>query len=160
MPDVQQLQALPLYALLAQLESGPGTNYESDHELTIIDPMLNHLNIQDCVTRDCLVEQDVTETEMQDEVNAKDTTLSVHKDLEMCVPDAVPRDCVNERVKAMTVTQDSLDATMGVQDFGMHKDPELGALDDTNTADGNINVLNTKEEPTECESRPDQCLRS
>ena len=60
----------------------------------------------------------------------------------------------------MTVTQDSLDATMGVQDFGIYKDPELGALDDINTADENINVLNTNEEPTECESRPDQCLRS
>ena len=146
-PDVQQLQALPLYALLAQLESGPGNNYESDHGLTIIDPMLSHLNIQDCVTRDCLVEQDETETKVQDEMNAKDTTLSVHKNLEMCVLDAVPKDSVNERVEATTGTQDNMNATVGVQDLG-----KLGALDDINTANESIDTLETNEAPTECDA--------
>ena len=151
-PDVQQLQALPLYALLAQLESGPGNNYESDLGLTTIDPMLSHLNIQDCVTRDCLVEQDENETEVKDKVNAKDTTLSVHKNLEMCVLDTVPKDSVNERVEATTGTQDNMNATVGVQDLGKHKVTKLGALDDINTANESIGALDTNEETTDCDS--------
>ena len=99
-----QMSALPLYALPAYRECGPGTYYESDGGL-VIEPMLSHPNIQDYVPRDCFLEHDETVTEVQDEGNAKVTTLCMQKDLVMCVPDAVPRDCVNERVKAMTGTQ-------------------------------------------------------
>ena len=145
-PGTQQLQTLPQYALLAQLESAPGTNYESNHGITIIDPVLNHKNIQDSVTRDCLV----------DEVIAKDTALFVHKSLEMCVLDAVPQDSMTEHVEATTGTQDNENATVGfqaeVQDFEKHGVPELGALDDLNTTNESIGALDTNAESTESDS--------
>ena len=53
------------------------------------------------------------------------TALSVHKNLEMYVLDAVPKDSVNGRVEAMTGNQDNMNTTVGVQDFEKHEVPDL-----------------------------------
>ena len=62
-PEAQQLQALPLYALPAQRESGPGNSYASNCA-PLKEPMLNHRYIQASVPRDCLDELDQAVMEM------------------------------------------------------------------------------------------------
>ena len=152
-PEAQQLQVLPHYALLAHLESAPGTSYESNHGITIIDPVLNHKNIQDCVTRDCLV----------DEVIAKDLAPSAHKNLEMCARDAVPKDSMNGQVEATTGTKAKVNAIVGgqaeAQDFEKYKVPELDTLDVFNTVNESIGALDTNEETTDCDSEKELQIR-
>ena len=81
-PDVQLLQAPPLYALPAYRECRPGTCYESNCGL-VKEPVLNPLNIQANVPRDCLFENDEAMIEVQNEVDATVTTLCVHKDFDV-----------------------------------------------------------------------------
>jgi hypothetical protein len=69
-PDVQMLQASPLYALPAYRECGPGNSYASNYGL-ITEPMLNFPRIQ------------ADEYEDQEDVFTAVQNLAVDKDLEM-----------------------------------------------------------------------------
>ena len=104
-PDVQMLQASPLYALPAYRECGPGNSYESNYGL-LTEPMLNFPRIQ------------ADEHEDQEDVFTAVQNLAVDKDLEMDALDAMniaKRNALNPGMNTMEGVDMSRVTQVGVK---------------------------------------------